>query len=46
MSSCIKYLYDYEVVKKCSKCGIISLESKFHKDTLTKDGLDPRCVTV
>ena len=30
MSSCIKYLYDYELNKKCCKCEIISLKSKFH----------------
>ena len=31
MRNCIKDLYDYELVKKCLKCGNISLESNFHK---------------
>ena len=38
MSSCIKDLYYYDLVKKCSKCAIISLKSNFHKDiTKTMD---------
>ena len=36
MSSCIKDLYDYELVKKCSKCGIISMKSSSHKDKKQK----------
>ena len=39
MSNCIKDLYDYELVKKCSKCGIISLKSNFHKRLKSTDGL-------
>ena len=39
MSNCIKDLYDYDLVKKCSKCGIISLKSNFHKDNTRNDGL-------
>ena len=31
MSSCFKDLHEYELVKKCSKCGIISLKSNFQK---------------
>ena len=30
MSNCIEDLYDYDLVKKCSKCGNISLKSSFH----------------
>ena len=30
MSSCIKELYDYDLVKKCSNCENISLKSNFH----------------
>ena len=26
-------------LKRCSKCGIISLKSKFHKDKTKNDGL-------
>ena len=44
MSSCIKDLIDYDLVKKCSKCGNILLKSNFHKKLSSKDGLDPRCV--
>ena len=43
MSVCIKKLFDYELVKKCSKCKIISLKSSFHKNKLTKDGYRSAC---
>ena len=43
MSGCIKDLYDYELVKKCCRCGIISLKSNFHEDKNRKDGLHPYC---
>ena len=43
MSNCIKDLYDYDLVKKCSKCGIISLKSNFHKNKKLKDGLTSHC---
>ena len=35
MSSSIKDLLDYNIVKKCSKCGIFKIISQFHfrKDT-------------
>ena len=33
MSNCIKELYDYDLVKKCGKCGIISLKSNFYENT-------------
>ena len=39
MSNCIKDLYDYDLVKKCLKCGIISLKSNFQKNKNRKDGL-------
>ena len=39
MSSCIKDFYVYELVKKCCVCKNISLESNFHKNTKSKDGL-------
>ena len=38
MSTCIRDLYDYDLFKKCSKCGIISLKNKFYKDSIKKDG--------
>ena len=36
MNSCIKELYDYELVEKCSKCETISMKSIFHKDKAIK----------
>ena len=43
MSTCIKDLFDYELVKKCSKCGIVKLKSNFHKRSKSSDGLQPQC---
>ena len=43
MSNCIKDLYDYDLIEKCSKCGIISLKSIFHKNKLTKGGSRSEC---
>ena len=43
MSNCIKDLYDYELIKKCSKCGIISLKSNFHKNKKSSHGLVSQC---
>ena len=31
------------MVKKCSKCGIISLKSSFHKNKNMSDGVTPHC---
>ena len=43
MSNCIKDLYDYNLIKKCSKCENISLKSNFHKNKNRKDGLQAYC---
>ena len=43
MSTFIKNLFDYELVKKCSECEIISLKSNFHKNKLTEDGCRSAC---
>ena len=43
MSNCIKDLYDYDLIKNSSKCGIISLKSYFHRDIKKNDGLTPHC---
>ena len=43
MKSCIKDLYDYDLVKECSKCGIISLKSNFYKNSKKKDGYISEC---
>ena len=32
MSNCIKDLYDYNLMKNCTKCGNISLKSNFYKN--------------
>ena len=43
MSSCNKDLYDYDLVKKCSKCKNILLKSNFHKNKNVSDGFNPQC---
>ena len=43
MSTCIKDLYDYGLVKKCCKCKIISLRSNIFKDRTKKDSYRPEC---
>ena len=43
MSGCLEDLYDYDLVKKCSKCGIIPLKSNFYKDSIRKDGYKSEC---
>ena len=43
MSNCIKEFYDYQLIEKCSKCGIISLKSNFHEDKTKNDGLSNQC---
>ena len=45
MSSCTKDLYDYDLIKKCFKCGHISIKSNFHKDKNREDGLQPYCIS-
>ena len=44
MSNSNKDLYDYDLVKKCLKCGNISLKSNFHKNKNRKDGLQAYCL--
>ena len=44
MSTCIKELYDYDLVKNCFKCGIISLKSNFYKDSIKKDSYKSECI--
>ena len=43
MSTCIKDFYDYGLVKKCSKCKIISLKSNSHKRSKSNDGFQSQC---
>ena len=44
MSNCIKDLYDYDLVKKCSVCKNILLKTNFHKNKKSKDGFHPQCI--
>ena len=44
MSNCIKDLFDYNLVKKCWKCGIISLKRNIYKDCIEKDGYKSECI--
>ena len=44
MSNCIKDLYDYDLIKKCSRCKNILLKSNFHKDNKRKDGVQRMCI--
>ena len=44
MSNCIKDLYDYNLVKKCLKCGNISLKSNFHKDKNRENDFQLHCI--
>ena len=43
MSSCIEELFFYELVNKCRVCEKILLKSNFHKNTISKDGLQSQC---
>ena len=43
MSNCIKELYDYDLVKECSKCGIVKLKPNFHKNKKKSDVLYKQC---
>ena len=43
MTNCIKELFDYDLVKKCSECEIVKLKSNFHKKLKSSDGLQPHC---
>ena len=42
MSTCIKDLNDYELIKKCSRCKNILLKSTFHKNKIMGDGFNPQ----
>ena len=44
MSSCIKDLYDYDLVKKCRLCKNNSLKSNFFKNKTKRDGNASQCI--
>ena len=44
MSSCIKDLYDYDLVKTCRVCKNVLLKSNFHKNKNMSDGLHSYCI--
>ena len=43
MSDCIIDYCDYDLVKRCCRCGNISLKCNFHKNKKMSDGLYNRC---
>ena len=43
MSSCVKDLFDYDLVKVCSKCRIVQMRTNFHKNNQSLDGLRSIC---
>ena len=45
MSNCVNDLFDYDLVKKCCRCGIISLKSNFYKNKTKRDGLQLPCIS-
>ena len=45
MSSCIRGLYVYDSVKKCSNCGSISMKSNLHKEKAKNNGYGSECIT-
>ena len=45
MSNSIKELYDYDLIKRCTKCENISLKSNFHRNSKSKDELHSECKT-
>ena len=46
MSNCIKDLFDYDLVKKCCRCGVLSLMSNFYKDKTKRNGYRPECKII
>ena len=44
MGSCIKDLYEYDLVKNCSKWGTVKLKSNFYKNKEMSDGSYERCI--
>ena len=45
MSTCIKDLDGYGLVKKCRVCKKISLKSNFHKSNTKRDGSRSQCLS-
>ena len=43
MSTCIKDLYDYNLVKQCCRCKLICLKSNFYKKVNETDGINSIC---
>ena len=43
MSTCIKDLFDYDLVKKCCRYKNILLKANFHKNKNMSDGFKPQC---
>ena len=45
MSNCIKDLYNYNLIKRCCRCGNISLKSISHKNEKSKDDSFSQCIS-
>ena len=43
MSTCIKDLYDYDMVKNCCRCKLICSKSTFYKNIKREDEIQPMC---
>ena len=43
MSSCNNDLYDFEIIKKCYKYGILLLKSNFHEEKPKNYGFHSQC---
>ena len=43
MSNCIEDLFEYDLVKKCCRCGIFFLMSDFYKYKTKRNGYRPEC---
>ena len=44
MSSCIKDLYDNNLVKRCCRCKNILVQSNFNKIKIKRDGVQSFCI--
>ena len=45
MSKCLKDIFDYDLFKRYSQCGIVSTKSNSHKQKLSKYGSNLFCIS-
>ena len=43
MSTCIKGLYDYDMVKNCCRCKLFCLKSTYYTNIKRKDEVNSMC---